>query len=106
MQASLRAGRVIGTPISEYVPHHVVNGRLAIVGDAAHVATPMTGSGFTQALDDAEVLADVIEAAARRGLDGRLIADALLKYEKKRLRSAQSSVQSGQTFSRRFSPAA
>ena len=37
---------VIGTPISEYVPERLINGRLAIVGDAAHVPTPMTGRGL------------------------------------------------------------
>lgn len=106
MQASLRAGRVIGTPISEYVPHQLVNGRLAIVGDAAHVATPMTGSGFNQALDDAEVLADVVETAARRGLNSQTATAALIRYERTRLTSARSSVQSGRAFSRRFRPAA
>jgi 2-polyprenyl-6-methoxyphenol hydroxylase-like FAD-dependent oxidoreductase len=106
MHAALRAGRVIGTPISEYVPAKVVNGRLAIVGDAAHVATPMTGAGFTEALDDAEALADAIATAARHEFNARAATAALLRYEKTRLRSARSSVQFGQNFSKRFRPAA
>lgn len=34
---------VTGTPIAEWVPSVLSNGRLAIIGDAAHVQTPMTG---------------------------------------------------------------
>ena len=41
---------VIGTPIAEYLPEWLANGRLAIVGDGAHVPTPMTGKGFAALL--------------------------------------------------------
>jgi len=51
-----RAGADV-TPIAEYVPDRLVNGRLALVGDAAHVPTPMTGCGFSASLDDAEAIA-------------------------------------------------
>ncbi len=68
---------VIGTPIAEYVPDRLVNGRLALVGDAAHVPTPMTGSGFSASLDDAEALAESVAA----GLRGSTLAKALREYE-------------------------
>jgi 2-polyprenyl-6-methoxyphenol hydroxylase-like FAD-dependent oxidoreductase len=55
---------VIGTPIAEYVPDKLVKGRVALVGDAAHVPTPMTGSGFSASLHDAETLAAAIAAHA------------------------------------------
>ena len=35
----------VGAPIA-YVPDRLVNGRMVLVGDAAHVPTPMTGRGF------------------------------------------------------------
>lgn len=106
MLASLQKGLVLGTPITEYVPARLVDGRLAIVGDAAHVATPMTGRGFAEALDDAEALSDAI-ARARRGLSAPgTTVEALLRYEKKRLRRARGTVESGQQFSRRFRRAA
>jgi 2-polyprenyl-6-methoxyphenol hydroxylase-like FAD-dependent oxidoreductase len=50
--------------IAEYVPDKLVKGRVALVGDAAHVPTPMTGSGFSASLHDAETLAAAIAAHA------------------------------------------
>lgn len=101
MIASVHARTLVGTPISEYVPERLVAGRLALVGDAAHVATPMTGRGFTEALNDAEALA----TAARNGLAGQNAEGALRAYEQKRLHPARSTVRSGQDFSRSFSTA-
>ena len=89
---------VIGTPIAEYVPDRLVNGRLALVGDAAHVPTPMTGSGFSASLDDAEAVAASIAAGVR----GAAVARGLRTYENKRLGSVRTTVQSGQQFSRAF----
>ncbi|WP_442853138.1 FAD-dependent monooxygenase [Arthrobacter sp. 9MFCol3.1] len=40
--------------MAEYVPARLARGRVAIVGDAAHVPTPMAGSGFPESLCDAE----------------------------------------------------
>jgi len=106
IQVSLDAGRVIGTPISEYVPEVLADGRLAIVGDAAHVATPMTGSGFTEALHDAETLAAAI-VAHPTVTDGWLDAPrALESYAQRRLMAARNTVLSGQHFSHRFRAAA
>jgi 2-polyprenyl-6-methoxyphenol hydroxylase-like FAD-dependent oxidoreductase len=89
---------VIGTPIAEYLPERLVNGRLAIVGDAAHVPTPMTGKGFAASLQDALALAE----SAAGGLHGVGALHALSHYEEMRLDSARSLVQSGQMFSRSF----
>ncbi|MFC1434031.1 FAD-dependent monooxygenase [Streptacidiphilus sp. N1-3] len=89
---------VIGTPIAEYVPDRLVNGRLALVGDAAHVPTPMTGSGFGASLDDAEAIAASIAAGVR----GSEVAQGLRTYENKRLGVVQAMVRSGQQFSRAF----
>jgi 2-polyprenyl-6-methoxyphenol hydroxylase-like FAD-dependent oxidoreductase len=92
---SIERRAVIGTPIAEYVPTRLAKGRIAIVGDAAHVPTPMTGSGFAESLYDAEALADAVANSGSA-------ATALLDYENARLRSARNLVQSGQGFSRSF----
>ncbi|MEY9993968.1 2-polyprenyl-6-methoxyphenol hydroxylase-like FAD-dependent oxidoreductase [Streptomyces sp. V4I8] len=89
---------VIGTPIAEYVPDKLVNGRLALVGDAAHVPTPMTGSGFSASLHDAEAVAESVAMGVR----GSTVAQALTGYEMKRLGNVRGMVQSGQQFSRSF----
>jgi 2-polyprenyl-6-methoxyphenol hydroxylase-like FAD-dependent oxidoreductase len=89
---------LIGTPIAEYVPDQLVNGRLALVGDAAHVPTPMTGNGFSASLSDAEALAECLAGGIRRGS----AEQALIEYQAMRLSSARSLVQSGQQFSRSF----
>jgi 2-polyprenyl-6-methoxyphenol hydroxylase-like FAD-dependent oxidoreductase len=89
---------VLGTPVVEYVPDLLVRGRLALMGDAAHVATPMTGNGFATAADDALVLADYLDGEA---LHAEPIA-ALRSYEAARLHEVRANVQSGQRFSRNF----
>jgi 2-polyprenyl-6-methoxyphenol hydroxylase-like FAD-dependent oxidoreductase len=38
---------IFGTPLAEYLPERLVAGRLGMVGDAAHVASPMVGAGFS-----------------------------------------------------------
>lgn len=92
------AGRhaITGTPIAEYVPDRLVRGRIALVGDAAHVPTPMTGSGFSESEADADALSI---ALSREGE----IVEALALYERTRLRRARDLVLSGQGFSRSFS---
>lgn len=47
-------------------------GRLFLVGDAAHIITPMGGKGMNLALADAEVLARALSAAVRHGDDKQL----------------------------------
>lgn len=89
---------VIGTPIAEYVPERLTRGRLALVGDAAHVPTPMTGKGFGASLQDALAIAD----AASNGVRGSAGQEALYRYEQQRLQSARSLVKGGQQFSRSF----
>lgn len=92
---SIKIRNLIGTPISEYVPDRMVNGRLALVGDAAHLPTPLTASGFNASLEDAATLAECV-------VKEDLTAKALLKYESLRLKHARRIVQSGQSFSRSF----
>jgi 2-polyprenyl-6-methoxyphenol hydroxylase-like FAD-dependent oxidoreductase len=92
-----RARSVTGTPVAEYLPTRLVRGRLALVGDAAHVPTPMTGTGFSESVIDAEAIAARLAAADPGG-----VAAALQRYEEDRLADARALVEFGQDFSRSF----
>jgi 2-polyprenyl-6-methoxyphenol hydroxylase-like FAD-dependent oxidoreductase len=70
-----------GAPIAEYKPERLNEGALAIVGDAAHVVSPMTGRGFATGVEDAIVLADLL---MRRDRNER-VADVLTRYGEARL---------------------
>lgn len=75
---------ILGIPIAEYVPD-LVHRRIALVGDAAHVPTPMTGSGFAAAMDDAEAVASGLRHHTPT-------PRALAAYKGKRLARARSLV--------------
>lgn len=91
---------VIGTPVGEYLPRRLSRGRVCMVGDAAHVPSPMTGKGFDASALDALALAEALqEAPASRDSPG-----ALRRYEARRLDDAQELVRSGYGFSRSFAP--
>lgn len=57
-------GVLSGAPIAEYLPTRLAFGSMALVGDAAHVVSPMTGSGFATGVEDAAVLASALVARA------------------------------------------
>jgi salicylate hydroxylase len=57
-----------------------VNGRLALLGDAAHAMLPFFGQGAAQAVEDAEVL-----GACLAGVDPESVPEALKRYEAIRL---------------------
>ena len=57
LQIALRRSLVFATPVVEYWPEHLVRGRVALAGDAAHAASPMVGGGFRQGLYDVAALA-------------------------------------------------
>lgn len=81
---------IFGTPLAEYLPSRLCNGRVAIVGDAAHVASPMVGAGLTNGLLDCLALAKAIAGAG--GTNGPAAERALLAYESARLRRNQAHV--------------
>jgi 2-polyprenyl-6-methoxyphenol hydroxylase-like FAD-dependent oxidoreductase len=81
VQVGLRAGRCFGTPIAEYVPTRLVAGRVALIGDAAHVSSPMTGSGFHYSLLDVLSLRQALAGIA----GGEAVAAALTQFERARL---------------------
>jgi 2-polyprenyl-6-methoxyphenol hydroxylase-like FAD-dependent oxidoreductase len=98
IQHSIQTRNLIATPIAEYVPEVLVKGRIALVGDAAHLPTPLTASGFNASLVDAATLADCVAKEKQRGD----VVEALLQYQSLRLKVARQIVQSGQGFSRSF----
>jgi 2-polyprenyl-6-methoxyphenol hydroxylase-like FAD-dependent oxidoreductase len=101
IREAMRRRAVVGTPIAEYVPLRLASGRLALVGNAAHVPTPMTGSGFDASLADAEALGE----AMSRVESPDDVPAALADYEASRLPEARRLVESGQSFSRSFARA-
>jgi len=77
----LSADTLSGAPIAEYLPEKLAAGPFALVGDAAHVVSPMTGSGFATGVEDAALLS---RALADRPADEPVSA-ALQRYEAARL---------------------
>ncbi|MFI1649965.1 FAD-dependent oxidoreductase [Streptomyces avidinii] len=65
----------------------VADGRIALVGDAAHAMTPNLGQGACTALLDAEALTRAVSAAGPAGHAG--LPGALRAYDIERRRSAQ-----------------
>ncbi|WP_420391893.1 FAD-dependent monooxygenase [Acuticoccus sp.] len=68
-------------PLGAMVARSFVAGRLALVGDSAHVIHPLAGQGLNLGLRDAAALAEAIVDAARLGED---LALALPRYEVRR----------------------
>ena len=98
IQHSIQTRNLVATPIAEYVPEVLVTGRIALVGDAAHLPTPLTASGFNASLEDAATLTDCVA----KEIQGGDAVKALLEYQARRLKVARQMVQSGQGFSRSF----
>ncbi len=90
-------GRVAGFPVAEYLPARLVRHRAVLVGDAAHVATPMTGAGFENALLDVAALADDLGGASGPGVPA-----GLGRYERERLPLVRGLVSSGMSWGRSY----
>lgn len=95
---ALEKRKLTGIPIKEYIPEKLVEGRIALVGDAAHVPAPITASGFNESLQDAAMLGKY----AAKGIEDMKAFDVLEKYELSRLNKVRQMVQSGSSFSRSF----
>jgi len=88
-------GHVFGTPVAEYLPERLVRGRVALIGDAAHVASPMTGAGFENALLDVAALAATVDDGSAAD-----VPRALGRYEQERLPVVRRLVSSGMAWGR------
>ena len=98
MLHALQHRNLTGTPIKEYVPTQLVRGRIALIGDAAHVPAPITASGFNASLQDAAELGKCVS----KGIEGKGAVNALKNYESRRLKIVRKMVQSGQSYNRSF----
>jgi 2-polyprenyl-6-methoxyphenol hydroxylase-like FAD-dependent oxidoreductase len=78
---ALETGGVFGTPIVHYRPTRLVNGRVALAGDAAHAASPMVGGGFREGLYDVRALSETMSGIT----SPREVAGALVRYQRRRL---------------------
>ena len=68
-------------PLNLSVARDFVAGRIALIGDAAHVIHPIAGQGLNLGLRDVAALAEAIADAARLGLDVGG-ADVLDRYQR------------------------
>jgi 2-polyprenyl-6-methoxyphenol hydroxylase-like FAD-dependent oxidoreductase len=89
--AALDRGILFGTPLTEYIPAKLYSGRIAMVGDAAHVASPMVGAGLVNGLLDALALGRAVGTAG--GTRGAAGAGALRAYEAERLEDNRAHVE-------------
>jgi 2-polyprenyl-6-methoxyphenol hydroxylase-like FAD-dependent oxidoreductase len=85
-------------PIAEYAPARLARGAVAIVGDAAHVVSPMTGRGFAAGVADASALSELL---SRQGED-EPVAPALVQYETLRLPIVRSLVSQSSRLSKEY----
>jgi 2-polyprenyl-6-methoxyphenol hydroxylase-like FAD-dependent oxidoreductase len=94
---SLLRRQIVGTPVAEYMPVQLVRSTAALIGDAAHVVSPITGAGFHNGLLDVQALT----AALRETSPGQL-HDALSQYQQRRLRPARQLVSQSQQWSQAY----
>lgn len=78
---ALENASVFGTPLVQYKPARLVNGRVALAGDAAHAASPMVGGGFRQGLYDVRALAQTMTGITSPDE----VMSALARYQQLRL---------------------
>jgi 2-polyprenyl-6-methoxyphenol hydroxylase-like FAD-dependent oxidoreductase len=87
----------IGTPVAEYLPAQLVRESAALIGDAAHVVSPVTGAGFHNGLLDVQALTAALQTAS----PGR-IQQALNHYQRQRLHPARRLVTQSREWSRAY----
>lgn len=100
VETTIAAEALSMRPIYEYMPSALVSGRACLLGDAAHVASPITGSGARFAMLDALELVEALEE--HTSLGGVDVRAALRSYEQRRLPPARQLVTSGRAMGASF----
>lgn len=84
MEAAAQKGEIAMLPQYEFAAREVVNGRMVLVGDAAHTASPRTAAGAHTAVLDAlglfEAFQPVLQAEAGAANWGATVDAALASY--------------------------
>lgn len=91
IERTMDGGALAPHPVFELSARRLVAERLALVGDAAHLASPITGSGARMAFADAVVLGDCLRAAST-------LSEALRAYEQSRLGGSTGIIAQGRAF--------
>ncbi len=81
-EACVRHGKLNPHPVWEFMASKVVHGRLLLLGDSAHMASPNTGAGAHTALLDARALRYAFQQAHQRAPNekAKMFEDALHVY--------------------------
>lgn len=87
--------RFIGTSVAEYLPTLLAAGAVAIIGDAAHVVSLVTGAGFHNAMLDVQAITATLTTT-------RSVSEALKQYNRERLTLARALVTESRAWSERF----
>ena len=89
MEIAANKGKITGMPLYEYATNKVLNGRLLLCGDAAHMASPRTAVGAHTAVQDAAALYEAFLKITTKNDKNEYIDAALKIYEKPALQRAQ-----------------
>ena len=92
VETTARHGMIAPHPVFELEPQRLRGERVALVGDCAHLASPITGSGARMAFGDAIALAESLAQPTE-------LREALARYEALRLPEVRAVVARGQQFS-------
>jgi ubiquinone biosynthesis monooxygenase Coq6 len=76
-------------PLSCFQVQSYANGRVALIGDAAHTVHPMAGQGLNLGLGDVQVLASSLKKASKSGMD---VSTFLQEYASNRQRNVSLSL--------------
>ncbi|MGE0336380.1 MAG: FAD-dependent monooxygenase [Gammaproteobacteria bacterium] len=95
VESTLAVGRVVPHPVYEVMPGPLARGRIALVGDVAHQASPITGAGARMAMLDALALAEALNTEPEP-------VAALARYARQRARDAAAVVMAGHQAGRAF----
>jgi len=97
-EAAARAGKITASPVYEYGASETLNGRVLLMGDAAHMASPFTAAGAHTAMLDALGLCQAFTTQATS------VDAALRAYDKGGVQRAKSLLRQSRACTRDLLP--